>query len=803
MAALVMPAWAASLDPARIEMLGPIPLGETKAGPHQDAIVRNIQTALAELDSDKLTVFGQSYSWRPLEPVQADAAGLILSRMELGVDGFTTGHLSVTGLDKVQLFVDGQKQEKEDKGFKLALPTGDYQLLVVAEEVVAGQSPGFEFTGAEASDQVTLQQGKRRLSARQLFDSPVVSNLQVSPKGAYALVSYRRFTPEQEDTAVSRTELVRVKDMQVQQVWDSAPANALFSPDEQHLLFSQHDKLQAMNLKDLSVRVISGELKDASGFRFVNSDSLVFAWNQEGKDDGELVKRYQALEDRWSGWRDNSQLYQLDLDSGFIRQLTDDKASSSLLDVNEDKGTLLIGRSLVDYSSPPHGLSGLYELDLASLTEREIGQYRALNDARYAKSGLYVLGGPNFAGGAGLNVSEGLTANDYDGQLYHMALDGSNVKALSKSYDPAISAMQVLDNDDLLLKVGKADRVPLVWYDASEQKYKELTPQLDVVKHWAASEGDQPQILYAGTTTSIPQALYRQKLGRKAEKVWDSANYYADTRIPELEEFDFVNARGQNIDGRVYLPHNLDKNRKYPAIIYYYGGTAPVTRGFTGRYPFNLWAAHGYVVYVLQPTGTTGYGQDMSARHVNAWGDDTTEDVIAGTQAFLKAHPYVDADKLGHIGASYGGFMTMWLATQTDIFAASISHAGISNITSYWGQGWWGFGYSGVASRGSFPWNNADLYSQHSPLFHADKISNPMLLIHGDADTNVPPGESQNMYTALKLLGKDVELVEYKGDNHHILTRDKTFHWWSTILAYFDKHLKDEPQWWQHLYPQE
>jgi len=87
-------------------------------------------------------------------------------------------------------------------------------------------------------------------------------------------------------------------------------------------------------------------------------------------------------------------------------------------------------------------------------------------------------------------------------------------------------------------------------------------------------------------------------------------------------------------------------------------------------------------------------------------------------------------------------------------------------------------------------------------VFHADKVTTPLLLLHGDSDTNVPVGESHNMYTALKLLGKDVELIEYKGADHQIFARDKRFDWWNTMLAYFDKNLKDQPQWWQYLYPE-
>src|SRR5690606_2816347 len=113
----------------------------------------------------------------------------------------------------------------------------------------------------------------------------------------------------------------------------------------------------------------------------------------------------------------------------------------------------------------------------------------------------------------------------------------------------------------------------------------------------------------------------------------------------------------------------------------------------------------------------------------------------------------------------------------TDIFAAAISHAGISNLTNYWGVGYWGYLYSSVATANSFPWNRKDIYVENSPIYNADKITTPLLLLHGSADTNVPPGESTTMFTALKLLGKDVNYIEIAGQNHHILEYKKRKLW--------------------------
>jgi dipeptidyl aminopeptidase/acylaminoacyl peptidase len=237
-------------------------------------------------------------------------------------------------------------------------------------------------------------------------------------------------------------------------------------------------------------------------------------------------------------------------------------------------------------------------------------------------------------------------------------------------------------------------------------------------------------------------------------------------------------------------------------IVNYYGGCSPTSRNFESRYPHHAYAALGYAVLVINPSGATGFGQEFSARHVNTAGEGVADDIIGATRQFCKEHAYVNEKKIGCIGASYGGFMTMYLQTVTDLFAAAISHAGISDHTSYWGEGYWGYSYSEVSMANSYPWTDKRLFVDQSPLFNADKVHTPLLFLHGAADNNVPVGESIQMYTALKLLGRETAMVLVSDQDHHITDYAKRLRWQNTIYAWFAKWLKDDASWWNEIYKQ-
>ncbi|MCQ8887032.1 S9 family peptidase [Pseudoalteromonas agarivorans] len=803
---LSLTAIAAPLDKSNIEFIGP--LGENMQvkpfqTPHGQVIINNLLEQL-QRNTQSVSVFGKKHSWQPFNKVNAlTLGGLQALKFNIETTRYSQGTLTIKGIENAQLFIDAKLQKGDNHTYSLSLTNGSHSVIVVAQQVANWNNVSLDFEPKADTDNITINTSTtKRLSAEQLFDAPTINGLSLAPDAKQYVTSTRSYSNKTANQANVVTELKNSQNQTLYRFEGQQPSNMVWSPNNQFLVYMLGSELKQLNRKNLSIKTLARELEGASNFNFYDNNSLIFSWSKTPEDNNSLTKHYKGLQDRWSYARNVSQLYMLDTNSGLTKALSQGPISHSFEDANTNRGKVLMSRQVMVMQATTHPETELVELDLQSNKITSFGKFKTFNHAKYANKDVYVVAGPDFKNGAGRALPKGMLANNYDGQLYLLSDNGKNVKALSKQFDPAIGELHVLDNGDALIKVTEQDTQPLYLYDLSKQRFKKLNTGLDIVEQFSFSHERNPQVLLSGTTASTPQQLKRLNISKnKTDLIWDSKPLaYANTQIPTLEEFNFSNKDGVEITGRVYIPTNLDKTKKHPALVYYYGGTSPVTRGFTGRYPFNLWAANGYVVYVLQPTGATGFGQTFSAQHVNAWGDYTASDIMQGTQAFLKKYDFVDSKKVGNLGASYGGFMTMLLATKTDMFSASIAHAGISNLTSYWGEGWWGYLYSGEASKNSFPWNNASLYSDHSPVFHADKVTTPLLLLHGDSDTNVPVGESLTMYTALKLLNKDVELIEYKGADHQIFARDKRFDWWNTMLAYFDKQLKGEPQWWDAMY---
>ncbi len=744
----------------------------------------------------------------------------------LEADHYLSASITMKSRGMIRAFLNGEAIAKKEStendedgspgslNHKMDLKQGKHLILVkLVHPAGCGISEWTLEAVLDAGDHASaLSQGldpKRRVMLRDLSNAPRPEGVSVSPDGDLAAVHVRRDLPPDGATE-THIDIRKVSDGSLfrRYAGGTTITGMQWVPEGRRFSYttsaSNGTDLWVLDLDTGDKKRILRDMDDFAGYRWSPDASYVIYSVRERHEPGKHgVVRYQGLQDRRPGYHTRTFLHLLNVPEGTTRRLTAGLLSTTLGSIHPSGREILFLRSHENYDESPYGKIEYVILDLATMETDSLFMLNSGGSAQFSPDGNRILisGGPNDFDGLGVNVPDTLTANDYDTQLYIYDRSSGEVEPITRQFDPSVSSARWDESGRYIYIVATEGSFEVIYrYDTREQRFRKYDTGPDVAGTLTLAR-NKPVGVFTGSGASDPPKAWVIDFTRRnpqARLLHDpGAEAYKDIRFGAVKSWTFTNDFGEEIDGHVYYPPGFDEDAEYPVIVYYYGGTSPVSRAFAGRYPKELYASKGYLVYVLQPSGATGYGQEFSARHVNDWGKIAGDEIIKGVGAFLDDHPYANRERVGAIGASYGGFMTMYLLTETDLFAAAVSHAGISNLASYWGEGFWGYQYSGVATADSYPWNRQDIYVERSPVFQADRIHTPLLLVTGMSDTNVPPGESLQMFTALKLLGRDVAFVAVEGQDHHILDYNKYIQWKDAILSWFDKWLKSEPYWWE------
>ena len=223
---------------------------------------------------------------------------------------------------------------------------------------------------------------------------------------------------------------------------------------------------------------------------------------------------------------------------------------------------------------------------------------------------------------------------------------------------------------------------------------------------------------------------------------------------------------GATIEGLVTYPVGYEKGKRYPLILNLHGGPyGNFSDNFIGRpglYPIATFASRGWVILRPNPRQSTGYGRDFRWALLKDWGGVDLGDDQSGVDHLI-AQGIVDPERMAVMGWSYGGYMTNWTITQTTRFKAAAAGAGMSNLVSQTGNA--DIRANKIEAFGG-PWENADYYLKRSPIFFANKVKTPLLILHGEADERVPISQGYEMYHAMQRLGVPSEMVAYPRTPH-------------------------------------
>ncbi len=292
-----------------------------------------------------------------------------------------------------------------------------------------------------------------------------------------------------------------------------------------------------------------------------------------------------------------------------------------------------------------------------------------------------------------------------------------------------------------------------------------LTPGDVHVRDFAVDQAKNNMVLLLGTPTS-PQEVFACSTSSSGEMrritgVNDA--FFHDLTLSSPEYIAFKGADDWQIDGWIIKPPDFDPAKKYPLVVEIHGG--PHTQyGYGFFHEMQLLAAEGYVVFYTNPRGSCGYGYDFASAVRGAWGEKDSIDIMMGVDVLLQ-RGYIDEQKMGVTGGSYGGFMTNWLIGHHNRFKVAITDRCVSNMATMFGTSdiGWDLAEDNLETT---PWENLDKYMHMSPIKYVKNIQTPLLIIHSEQDLRCSIEQAEQLFAALKWMGREVKFVRFEGQSH-------------------------------------
>jgi dipeptidyl aminopeptidase/acylaminoacyl peptidase len=400
--------------------------------------------------------------------------------------------------------------------------------------------------------------------------------------------------------------------------------------------------------------------------------------------------------------------------------------------------------------------------------------------ARWSPDGKWIA----FLGNAGGFV--------YKVNLYVVAATGGAPKKLSGSFDLNAGELNWSRDAKLILFTSDDRESNKVFAaDVAAATIHPLTDKAGVINLSAISDNGQIAVGTWGDPTH-PDEVFRSDLSfSNIERITNQNAWLSDYAIAATEVVRWKSSKdGLEIDGILTKPVDFDGTHKVPFLLNPHGGPTGASL-LTFNPAAQIMAANGYMVLEPNFRGSSGRGEKFAMANQNDWGNGDYQDDMSGVQAMVDKG-WADPDRLGAFGWSYGGYMTMWIDTQTDRFKAISPGAGLPNLYSMYSQTDI-HRYLTIFFGAKAPWDNYQEYWDHSPMKFINNVKTPTMILHGQADTRVPNPQSEEFYRALLERHVPVEYITYPRENHGFVEPRHIQDRWQRYLVFFGKYLNNPP----------
>ena len=448
-------------------------------------------------------------------------------------------------------------------------------------------------------------------------------------------------------------------------------------------------------------------------------------------------------------------------DGGAVAQLTRGAWDVSGFDWSPDSTRLVTSGNAEPGADLQRELN-LYLVDLAGNRQRLGGGFYLGSPAWSPRGDLIAFIAPN-----------GLDAGLLE-RLWVVPLTGESPRCLTLAFDLAVSDSVITD-----MRAGHGSR--LCWSAEGDRVYFLASGPGVTAAYSSDLEGNVRQeaagqrrifdfdmasgvLAFAASDPSSPGELHMLTQGAEA-RLTDLNPWLRDRYVAQPERHQFTAPDGWMIEGWLLKPDGFDAAKKHPMVLEVHGGPHG-QYGYAFFHELQILAGMGYVVLYLNPRGSDGYGERFRREVVRDWGGKDYLDLMSAVDQIIERTEYVDTHRIGIGGGSYGGYMTNWVIGQTNRFSAAVSMRSISNLVSEYSQHdivlW------GVLELGPPPWPDLDELWKRSPIRYVKNIQTPLLLTCGEMDLRCAISQSEEMFGAMRLLGKTVELVRFPEESHDL-----------------------------------